>query len=295
MFLIEETGFVKTVSMCLLDFPCPWICTRALGRRGKNKVVQHKNIWNTGQWQSCFRNHAANRNTEAVPKGIIFTWSGTDSKMGYERISSIRWGKGEGHGGRILVTVPASCLDRGRSSDKSKMAQKDFKVYLLSFFCTAGFQLLCFPTPSFPTSWILSSQRPSQNPEEFLLRKSSKRLSISPFSWWLIPSSSVVIHCIAHISQQTNRILLTFTLKFELLFFYPGLSEHPRPGPVSECPFFVPVLGGQSPRMRITQAQCKWLQQIRGLWPWLSVFPIIPLWFSSVITKKKIINIHLSL
>ena len=164
--------------------------------------------------------------------------------MGYERISSIRWGKVEGHGGRILVTLPASCLERGRSSEKSKMAQKDFKVYLPSFFCIAGFQLFCFPTPSFTTSWILSSQRPSHNPKEFLLRKSSKRLSVSPFSWWLIPSSSVFIHFIAHISQQTNRILLTFTLKFELLFFYPGLSENSRPGPVLECPFFIPVPGG---------------------------------------------------
>ena len=187
--------------MCLLDFPCPWTCTRALGRRGKNKVVQHKNIWNTGQWQSCFRNHAANRDTEAVPKGIIFTWSGRDSKVGYERISSIRWVKGEGHCVRILVTAPASYVERGRSSDKSKMAHGDFKLYLLSFFCIAGFQLLCFPIPSFPMSWILPSQRPSHDPEEFPLRKSSERLSVSPFSWWLIPSSYIFIHCIPHISQ----------------------------------------------------------------------------------------------
>ena len=98
------------------------------------------------------------------------------------------------------------------------MAHGNFKLYLLSFFCIAGFQLLCFPIPSFPMSWILSSQRPSHDPEEFPLRKSFKRLSVSPFSWWLIPSSYIFIHCIAHISQEANRIILIFTLKFELLW-----------------------------------------------------------------------------
>lgn len=272
--------------MCLLDFPRPWTCTRALGIRGKNKVVQHKNIWNTRQWQSCFRNHAANRNTEAVPKGIIFTWSGTDSKMAFERISSIRWGKGEGHGGRILVTVPASCLERGRSSDKSKMAQGDFKVLLLSFFCIAGFQLLCFPTPSFPMSWILSSQRLSHNPEEFLLWKSSKRLC---FPFLLVVNSFIVcrysLHCPYLTPNQWNSSYLHSQVWTPVLLSWSLWKPQAR---TSVGMFLLHTCAGwpstkdesHTSPMQMTTAN-PWF------WPWLSVSLIILLWFSSVIIKKR--------
>lgn len=131
----------------------------------------------------------------------------------------------------------------------------------LKSFCLVSLALQAF---SFCVSQPLHFQCPGFFPAKDCLTTQKNFYSESPlndfvshFSWWLIPSSSVVIHCIAHISHQTNGILLTFTLKFELLFFYPGLSENPRPGPVSECSFFIPVLGGQAPRMRVTQAQCK--------------------------------------
>lgn len=94
---------------------------------------------------------------------------------------------------------------------------------------------------SFPTPWTPSSQKQSHYPKELLLRKSLKHFD-SPLS---VQSPHILSgHCAAHTSQPANRAVFIGTLNFEFLPFCPGLSGNPRPGPVLDYVYFLPVLCG---------------------------------------------------
>lgn len=100
----------------------------------------------------------------------------------------------------VPVASPASCLKRGSEVTDPKWPTETLKAIYSVYF--AGQPFCFFPTLSFPMPWTLSIQNLLSSQKGFYSESFLKDCFL--FSWWLISSSSVFIHCIAHTSQQTS-------------------------------------------------------------------------------------------